>query len=360
MQDDRETKTTSTRDMSPDERLAWLRERGVTVETSEDRRRKKITRIKDDGEEFDNVSFVHIPQDKSLPLKDLTMKVSKSETGKGGDLLMDYLRPFFSAFDEKLDLDLLKEQTSKHFGSTDSPGEVSEKSLRDVAAQGQVETFCLVNPVPSNKFITVNIYLDEVGMLKRLPLNSRAGDMALRAGYNPSPQFYGNVFIGRLSIKPVMKNVDFKLGLDTSPDAKWLQLATMQNLEYQTALNKISSNPDQVQPSADGEDGIAKTENGGLYSWTQTDEEIEITIPLKFVDGQDVVTTKDVKVRGLKVKYYPRKLLVSFQGKELLTLRFFAGVDTDGCWTLDTNKKDVSVIITCEKIDPLLWPRIME
>jgi len=361
MEGEGKSMTEATDEMSVDERMVWLRERGVTVETTEDRKRKKISKImneSDEGEEYDEISFVHVPQDESFPLKELTMKVFKSDTGKG-DLLLRYLKPFVSAFDKQLDLGLLKEQATKNLGSVDAPEQVSEKALRDVAEQGQVESFCLVHPIPSNKFVTVNIYLDEVGMLKRLPLNKRAGSFALRAGFNPPPKLYGDVFLGRLSTKPVIKNVSFKLGLDTAPDSKWLQSATMENLEYQTALNRISARPDQVQPSGDGEDGVAKMEHGGLYSWTQTDEEVEITVPLGSSDDEPVLTPKDVKKGELKVKYYPRKVFVSFQGKELLTLNFFSVVDPDGCtWTLDINKKGISLIITCEKSDSLSWPRI--
>jgi hypothetical protein len=160
----------------------------------------------------------------------------------------------------------------------------------------------------------------------------------------------------------VLSNVDFKLGVDTSPNAEWLQRATMQNLEYQTAINSISGKTDQVQPSADGEDGVAKAEEGGLYSWTQTDEEIELIVPLgSSADGNDTgaLTSKDVKAGGLKVKYNPRSVTVTFRGTEMLNLKLYASVDPDGCtWTLDMGKKQTSLNITCEKIDAVSWPRI--
>eukprot|EP00555_Chaetoceros_dichaeta_P003666 CAMPEP_0198249476 /NCGR_PEP_ID=MMETSP1447-20131203/994_1 /TAXON_ID=420782 /ORGANISM="Chaetoceros dichaeta, Strain CCMP1751" /LENGTH=337 /DNA_ID=CAMNT_0043934123 /DNA_START=59 /DNA_END=1069 /DNA_ORIENTATION=+ len=335
MEDEAVTEKTSSRDdMSPAGRLAWLRERGVTVETSDDRKRDKISKIMKeedevDGEEYDDLSFVLVPQDDAIPLKELTMKVSKNKTV--GDGLMEHLKPFFSAFSKKVDLDLLKTQATKHFGSGDGPGKVSEKSLMEVAEKGQVESFCLVQPTPSNKWNSIYMYLDEVGMLKRLPLNTRAADFARKAGFTPAPMFYGDIFIGRMSNKPVMKNVDFKLGLDTSPDAAWLKTAVMENLEHRTAMNGISGSHEKTQPSADGEDGVAKAELGGLYEWTQTDEEVEIVVPLNSSKDEGVLTSKAVKMGGLKVKYYPRRLLVSFRDKELLSLDFYAGVDPDGC-----------------------------
>jgi len=155
-----------------------------------------------------------------------------------------------------------------------------------------------------------------------------------------------------------LKNIDFNLGLDTSPDAKWLQTAVMENLEHRTAMNSISGKPDQIQPSADGEDGVAKTELGG-YEWIQTDEEVEITLPLGSSKDGVVLTSKDVKMGGLKARYFPRRLLILFREKELLSIDFYSNVDPDSCmWTLDTSGKGVSLVITCEKSDPISWPRI--
>jgi len=364
MTDEVPDKKISGDDMSPADRMAWLQERGVIVETSEDRKRAQISKIMSesdevDGEDYEDLSFVHVPENESLPLKEITMKVSKKRNG--GDVLMEYLKPFVSNHSNKVDIDLLKDTSMKQFGSGEGGVNVSEKSLKDVAKEGNVESFCLVQPVPSNKFVGINIYLDEVGLLKRLNLNKRAGEFALKAGFNPAPMFYGDVFIGRVTNKPVLKNINFKLGTDTSSNAKWLQTAVMGNLEHRTEMNNISGRPDQVQPSVDGEDGVAKTELGGLYEWTQTDDELEIVVPLGSTKDGEALTSKEVKIGGLKVKYLPRKLLVSFKGKELLSLDFYANIDPDGCmWTLDANGKGMSVVITCEKSDPISWPRIIK
>ncbi len=152
--------------------------------------------------------------------------------------------------------------------------------------------------------------------------------------------------------------MNFKLGIDTSPDAEWIQNATMENLEYQTEMNKITGQGNQLQPSADGENGVAKSEQDGLYSWTQTDEEIEIVLPIAS-EEEKPLSSKEVKGRGLKVKYFPRKLAVSFDNKELLCLNLYDSVDPDGCtWTLDVGEKVTSLVITCEKNDAMSWPRI--
>jgi hypothetical protein len=69
--------------------------------------------------------------------------------------------------------------------------------MNSVAAQGSVETFCLVHPADTNNYIGVYIYLDELGLLKKLQVNDRATAIAAACGYTPPPIFYGDVFWGR-------------------------------------------------------------------------------------------------------------------------------------------------------------------
>lgn len=354
------TSTTDDKEMTPDERLNYLRERGIFVETAEDRRRQRIKDIMNetdvgiDGELYDDLKFVHIPQDESLPIKELSMKVPQNRnSSNAGDLLLTELRPFFSALSKKVDLDLFRDNAAKQFGSTDVP-KVSEDALHKVAEQGLVEVFTLVHPAESNKYTSVNIYLDEVGMLKRLPLNKRASELASKAGFNPPPTFYGDVFLGRVKSKPTLHNIDFSKD-DIVSNTEWLRNATMENLEYQAAMNKITGTT-ELQRSADGENGVSKEEVG--YSWTQTDEEVEIIVPLHSKDGS-VLTLADAKAGNLKVKFLTKKLRIQFCGEELLSLDFFASIDPDGStWTLDSGTENVMLIVTCEKASAVSWPRI--
>ena len=131
----------------------------------------------------------------------------------------------------------------------------------------------------------------------------------------------------------------------------------MGNLEHQTAMNQITGS-NNLQPDVDGENGIAKSEDG--YTWTQTEEEIEIIIPLTSKnDAKAALNTKEVKAAGLKVNYFPKRMKVEFRGDILLALDYFANVDPDGCtWTLDSTEKGTSLVVTCEKVDGISWPRI--
>ncbi len=344
---------------------------GILVETAEDRRRQQIKDIMNepdiiDGQEYVDLKFVHVPHDNTLPIRELSTKIPASKhrlSSNAGDILLNELKPYFSALSKRVDLNLFQDQATKQFGSADAPA-VSQEALQKVSEEGQVEAFALVHPTESNQYTTVNIYLDEVGMLKRLPLNQRAADLAAKAGFNPPPQFYGDVFLGRVKNRPKLYNVDFTKA-DTTSDRQWLDRAVMENLEYQTALNQITGRTNDVQPDVAGENGVAKAEEG--YTWTQTEEEVEIVVPLP--DDSDAgsgkcMTSIEAKGRGLKVKFYPKKIVVEFAGKELLSLDFFARVDPDGCtWTLDggngkSSSTSTLLVVTCEKVNETSWPRI--
>lgn len=154
-----------------------------------------------DGSE-DIVTFVKIPADTSKPLEELSFPVSANQTG---DALAEHLKPLFGANAKNIDMTLFQKQAATQLLSTDAT--VSPEALAQVAQEGNVETFTLVHALPSNHFTGINIYLDEVGMLKRLPLNTRAGSYAARAGFNPEPQFYGDVYMGRIKVQYAMHSI---------------------------------------------------------------------------------------------------------------------------------------------------------
>ena len=115
---------------------------------------------------------------------------------------------------------------------------LTASSLDKVASQGSVETFPLVHPSSTNNNRGVYVYLDEVGMLRRLPPNLRASGFARACGYSPAPSFYGDVFVGRVETKPAIRNVDFVVGEDTDLSAEWVKRAVRENVEWQQEVRE--------------------------------------------------------------------------------------------------------------------------
>ena len=217
------------KEMTPEQRLEWLRDHGIEVTTPEERRAAQVAQAlheADAVQEEEEISYVLVPADKTSPLKELSFRpaTSGAATVAAGDQLMEHLKPAFRGGGSQVDLSLLQQSPGAQtlLGAATGDGDtatVSDATLKAVADEANVETFVLVHALPANQYTSVQIYLDEIGMLKRLPLNARATDYAKAAGFDPPPQFYGDVFIGRIKKKPVLKNESFVLGPDTSMDS---------------------------------------------------------------------------------------------------------------------------------------------
>jgi hypothetical protein len=342
------------------------------IETPEERKAdeaKSSTTNNDDSlQPTETILCVLVPADTSQPLQELSFQLpqNKSSTqqqqepsymGGGGDALIKHLKPLFSTQSDKVDLALFQQTNSSSSNqsttigmSSDALPQVSEAALKQVAQEGQVETFSLLHAIPSNKFVGVNLYLDEIGLLKRLPLNTRASNYAKAAGFDPAPQFYGNVVLSRIQKKNgiIVQHVSFTLGKDTTMDAAWLQKAAMENLEYQMEMNRLTGRGGETQAGVAGGEGVAKAEDG--YTWTQTEEELELVVSLP----------TDAISKDIQVQFRPQCVVVRCQKEVVILLDLFERVDVDGCtWTLDKQKEERTLVVTMEKMEAALWPRIL-
>lgn len=346
-------------ELSADDRLKYLKDRGVEVETVEDRKNAKTsdsrlisqlasTEISEKGSNSQardgTVEFAFIPQDTSKPIRKVYLPVDLAS--KPGDQLPSFVKSFF-ADGVSIDSNLLGDQATKQFASGQLKGMdqsvITASSMNKVAAAGSVETFPLVHPSDTNGFNGVYIYLDEVGMLKKLPNNSRATGIASNCGYHPPPNFYGDVFVGRVCTKPTMKNVPFEVGKDTAGGAEWMLKAVGENLSWQQEMNRVTNRGGETQPSNDGEDGKSKVEKG--YEWTQDGEEVEVVVD----------SCPDKKL--VKCSFRNDSLKVVYGGEEKVNLKLYAKVDVDGCtWTISGGK----LVITMEKLEPSSWVRIVQ
>ena len=346
--------------MTTQEREQWLRERGVEIESPASANGKSPSASTtgilqqmaglglndaENGEQESYISFVCVPQDESKDIFTLKLPASLAKTTPG-DALPNYVKPYFAADRQSIDANLLKEQATKHFAGGNLgdlvESNISAASMNAAAAMGSVETFPLVHPADTNGYHGVYIYLDEVGMLKKLANNNRATQIAATCGFYPPPNFYGDVFIGRVCSKPILRNVNFEVH-ETNRESPWMQRATSENLIWQQELNKVTNRTSERQPAAVGTEGNTAEESN--FSWTQDEDEVELSIPLEAVNKKLV-----------KVTFLNKKVKVKYDNQDVLDLSLYGAIDIDGCtWTIDGSK----IVITCEKVDAgTLWPRI--
>ncbi|KAL7538182.1 hypothetical protein ACHAXR_008936 [Thalassiosira sp. AJA248-18] len=381
--------------MTPSEREQWLRDRGVQIETADDRRKtesilsstaedrppsivEQVQRLligDDDVGSGDGTKFVYIPHDTSRPITTLNLPKALVEAlGPAGDILPTYVKSFF-ADGKSIDAELFKDQAAKQnliggdidkFASSAAKDDkeksaapkLSSASLANATAGGSVETFPLVRPSSTNHYQGVYIYLDEVGLLKHLPNNQRASTLAQQCGYHPAPNFYGDIFVGRVSSTNCLHNIDIEKEDIIDTTREWMMRAPQENVLWQQTLNDVTGRKGESQPSIAGTEGVAVQvessdgDNGCSYSWMQNEEEVEITLALSKKLGGD----EKVNKKMIKVAFQMKKIIVKYNNELMLEVNLYSKLDVDGCtWTLDKG----NLVVTCEKAsEGEIWPRL--
>ena len=92
---------------SPEERMEWLRKRGVQIELPEDRVSQPT-----DMANLKYITVVKIPCNDSEPYSEIKVGI---DVTKPGDRLMESLREYFTPATDGIDEKLIKETASKQF-----------------------------------------------------------------------------------------------------------------------------------------------------------------------------------------------------------------------------------------------------
>ena len=304
------TATTNKNEEEEEEREAWLRARGVEIETREDRlrlekeREEREAREAKGGDGKRRLTCVKIPSDDALPFEEVTLDVPLS---KPGDVLPDAVKSYFIGGGD-IDVNLAKRAATKQLGEEfASKSQNLGASLAKETAMGSTETFALVRPSEKNGRKGVYIYLDEVGLLKGKAKNARASSLAESCGF-PGTTFHGDVFVGAVQTEPQpMRSVDFTVKeMDSS--ATWLKLAPMENAEYAMSMKELEKA--MAEKGAGGGPGLQRINMGGGggdgdalpsgdgegYRWEQTEDgEVEISV---YVPENTSAKTVSVGVSG--------------------------------------------------------------
>lgn len=304
--------------LSMEERIAWLRRRGVQVEIPGEVGRGP------ENSGTDTVTVVRVPADDSLPYEDVEIG-GFSALQVRGDELPQKLRMFFASSSSEINTELLKETASKQFGSQNV--KLTSESLKKATALGSVETFSLDSPCDANGLVGVNIYLDEAGQLKGLRPNARASALARQCGYLNVP-FVGDVYVGRIAIKrskesgAVVSNTPFKL-TDLDSSSSWMKNAETRNYQLGVTQGKVSMD------GPTGEDCVSGNDEEKGIIWTESMEAVEVQFTFP---GGASYTSKQ-----FTVKFYAKGVVISLKPgvaadgapSELANLSLAGAISTD-------------------------------
>ena len=290
---------------------------------------------------------VRIPADDSEPPEELSLTTSQL-----GDSLSELLKPRFAGGSVKN-----VEGLRAEYGDA-----VDDKmaQLSMIASQGTVEIFALVRPASTTMPVPHSgtyFYFDEMGVLKDLPVNRRAAQLAASCGLDVESPFCGDVFIGRVAINPSpTRNVSFALSeLDSS--SPFLRSAPSENAQYQAAMAEYEKAArEKTQATTSGGGGGASTATSssaeptvpGSYKWAQTPDDLEITVVLPPGTAKQAVRI-DLGLKTLKVS-------IKGQDAPLVDLKLYAAVrPEESTWTIDAKKAVVQLM--AEKAETLTWNR---
>jgi hypothetical protein len=318
--------------------LQWLRDRGIEVETPEDRKRAKdiassMSKLSATDDNTRSFTYVKIPADSNLPIVEMVGVVYNDSRGNG-DQLLNILKSNFST--GTVDAAALKKVAeSTHLGNEGSSDALKKVTPASIASGGgAVETFRLAEGI--------QLYLDAVGALKSLPANERAAGLARQCGYGDVPLF-GDMYVGRMdTLKGTRVNGNFMLS-ELESNQKWLQEAASQNLKRQEMESSFRSggmSSDEINSKGGKGDG---------YEWKQTTEEVEVSVPLP----------EGTRGKQCKVKFGRRSLSIVVNTDGGPTLKFdnlYGKVSQDEClWTIS----DGVLVVTMEKAKAKeVWPTL--
>lgn len=340
------------------EKEAWLRAHGVEIETPAERRQKaedvaNLQRLQQTGGEGETssitrrVKYVRIPADETQPFEQLEAIIAADAAG---DLLPDILRPRFAG-GGSIDERMAREQAVRQLGAKGM--ELSGDALANATAEGATETFALVRPSATNGHCGVYMYLDEVGLLKQLPMNPRAMTLARECGFD-NVQFFGDMFVGCVQAEPgPMTNADFTVK-DLDSSSSWLKRAGAENFEYNKSMQQLQDAMREKGGMATagfgGGGGGGKGMPGGEgegYAWSQTDDEVEVSVDVP----------AGTKAKDVAVAFKPNAVTVKVGLAEAVSLpALYRSVRPDECtWTIEGGNK---VIATLAKMDEQVWHQL--
>lgn len=265
-------------------------------------------------------TYVRIPADNSEPFEELT-----GTAAEPGDVMAQKIcKEHFSKNGGIKDTNVLRAQ----YGDV-----VDEKlgALERVAAEGSVETFALVRPSKETQPIAncgTYIYLDELGVLKGLPKNARASEIARGCGLEVESPFLGDVYVGRVNIEASPVRVESVRATDLNAGSKFMSNAPSENYKTQQAMFEYEKVAKAKQVGAKSPEEQARIDEARGWRWAQTAEDVEIS----------VTVPNETKANDVTVKFGGQSLRVTFKSKPtepIAEFKLFAAIRVDECtWTM--------------------------
>jgi len=174
--------------------------------------------------------FVYIPSDNSEPIQQCEESIKE---GKEVESLLDRLKSHFRTTGPTKSTSQLNHQRHQLLQTLPQGATIDQRMLDIATSLSMVETVSLLSHTKDHNFIAINLYVDDEGMVKNLPLNMRASEIAQCAG-NPI-EVRGDAFLARvLDDGDNFDRLDFTID-EISSNAEWVKHAQIQNAKRRSA-----------------------------------------------------------------------------------------------------------------------------
>jgi len=306
----------------------------------------------------ENFKYVLIPADSSQPIEEQSFPQVDLEN----DLFIKMIKASFAQGnpESRVNREQLIQQMSEH-AKRDITESVDAKTLEHLLSTTSVDILTIAVPSVENNHLGISLYCDDKGKSKSLLINSRACGLVSACGL-VGQELRGDVFLSRVFDDGDENwfRVDFGM-VDVSSGAPWVKRAAEQ------ASRKMTSGPTSLSGLAEqflSKSGISqspailsgRTEpehavTGGTdkYRWYQTNEEIEVTIPVSEKTGKADISV-DVRQKSLKVKVGDSLLIDG---------ELFESVDSgDSTWTFSA-KDSLLQLTLLKKIEGKMWADLL-
>jgi len=350
----------------------------VSDDVLEERLARGLLGAANDDTTIDRLAFryVFIPWDESNAMEERVMVIPRE---REMECLLDYLRDHFrvsgardgaNASDGAKQREILKKQLQESAAGRASEGSFTDEMMDAAMSMQMAQPVPLLAGSKKTGYVHVNMYVDDRGISKGLPLNRRASALSAEAG---SPQqVLGDAFIARIfDDDDRFKRLDFTLD-ECSSDAAWMKRAKALSVERAETIGDVQRTMTELSGHGAVDLDASSAPTAPLdptqlpgphqdFEWSQDEEEVTLKVQVPAHTSKSDVTC--VFGPGSNKMAVRIKTLAEIEGKSTCVVDNEGDVDAlfqdiipdESSWSLVTNGGQRAFEASLVKRVPLRW-----
>lgn len=239
--------------------------------------------------------FVCVFADGSIPLEEREIQIP-DVPGKDVSILTETLQEHFAKDAKPLTVQQKETLRQQIASQLKTPMEITDEMIDLMTTKETVDVIQIYPNRPDDEFIGINMYCDDRGMVKKLPMNLRASEFLMVCG-KPT-QVWGDAFFARVQDdgRDMFARLDFTLG-DFTADAKWVLRAREYNFKNQQEVTAANL----MQKLKQKEQKVSETKKEPISDAKVGEYKAKL---LKWLEGKMKTYDEDEDFRGKRDAQY--------------------------------------------------------